>query len=166
MLLREIASEIAFILSDSENADGELSDDTLLRLNALEMAFGEKADAICTARAELLGEADTLDDEIRRLTAKRDARRKRADWLKAYLHGCMVETGQTNVSGALYSVRVQKNSQPSVTVDVPVEKLPGWCQNIKVNVTANHTAIVEAWKAGGPVPQGVRIETGTHLRIK
>ena len=67
--------------------------------------------------------------------------------------------GLTHHSVGKFRIRRQKNSQPTVTVEIPAEQLPEEFQ--KVTIEADKTAIKNAEE----IVDGVTIETGEHLRI-
>ena len=66
--LYEIAEAIRGVLTRLDKNDGELPVDLAADLDALEMAFEEKAENICRYRVGLCAAADGIDAEIRRLT--------------------------------------------------------------------------------------------------
>ena len=161
--LYEIGNELAEILM-SVNEDGEISDEQLAALSALEMQFSDKAQGICCIIRQAKAEAEMASLEAKRLQVLTQSRGAIAERLTEYLKSQMELTGQTKLSLPLFSVWIQRNGSPSVNYDGPVDRLPVWFQ--RVTIEPDKKALADAAKSGGLLPEGVTVTTGSHLRIR
>lgn len=161
---------------DPEHADllleagGEIPTDLDALLTAAEGAFADKVERVALYVRELTVSATATTEESERL-ALRAARVEGAiARLRAYLHREMERAGAGRIASERVTVRVQRNSTPSVRVAGDPVTLPeAW--RVWVAPTAGYyrvdtTAIVRAWRAGEAVPETITITTGTHLRIE
>src|SRR5271169_6659542 len=114
MKLYEISADIERLLSQDE--DGELPPDVAKQLDLLQVQLDEKADAICRFRAGLVAEAAAYKAEAERLEARAKSFERHADWLKAYLMNTMERLGLDKIKTELFSLRIQKNSRPSISL--------------------------------------------------
>ena len=81
------------------------------------------------------------------------------DTLMADLH----QHGETRTDAGNFKIARQKNSQPSVILNIAAEALPTEFQ--RRTIEADKTALKDALK-NGEVIDGVSLETGEHLRIR
>ena len=160
--LYDLPGAFADLAARIAEGDGELPDSLESELDALELALEDKADAIAGLIAEANGEGDYFDAEITRLTARRNAARNRAGRLKAYLHATLTTMGRPAVKGRRFTVRLQRNSAPSIRWTRDMEQLPP--EFMRIVVTVDGDKAKAAYKAG-VLPPGFSAETGTHLRI-
>ena len=93
-------------------------------LNALQIAFDQKAIGCACVVKNLNAEVNAIDAEIKRLQDLRAARQNNIDRLKAYLMSCMKAAGIDKVENGIHKLRIAL-SPLSVTVTdehaVPVE---------------------------------------------
>lgn len=159
MTLYTIASDLkAFI--DAYEA-GEIPDDAYAdTLNAIELAFEEKAENIAKAIRNIDSDVSALKTEIKRLQELQSMRETHAKNLKNYLYEQMKTIGKTKFSTPLFSFNICKNGglQPmEITGDVPAE----YC-----SLVPNNTLIRTALKNGADVEFAKLLERGENLRIK
>lgn len=164
MKLYEIPAALRIIEAQIAEADGELTPELEAALDGLDLEFARKAEYIALMVREALGAAEAPKAEAERLTARAKAHVNRAERLKTYLHRCMEDMGQTKMIGELTTVAIQKNGTPSVIVEIDAGQLPE--QYRKVTVTADTLGLRWAYRNGDQLPEGVRVEVGTHLRIR
>ena len=110
MNLFEISNEYLAILQLAEDpdVDPEVLADTM---EGIEADFESKADAYAYIIATLKGDASTIDAELKRLKARKDAIENNADRLKKSLEEAMRVTGKTKFKTAMHSFGIQKNPQ-------------------------------------------------------
>jgi hypothetical protein len=74
--------------------------------------------------------------------------------------------GEKKMKAGVFTASICNNSQPSVTIDASVkpEDLPPQFQRIKVEPAASE--IAKAWRADVPLPAGVSVSVGRHIRIR
>ncbi len=152
--------------SDDERlGDGdEIPADLEADMDAIGDALETKVDAICKYRSSLVAHADAVDAEIKRLTAKRNALTKRADWLKGYVMSAMLATGAKKLETPLFRLTICRNSQPSVTL--AGETIPDEFKREKITVELDRAKVLEAFDLGQELPSVLRVIHGSHLRIK
>ena len=110
MNLFEISNEYLAILQLAEDpdVDPEVLADTM---ESIEADFEDKADAYAYIIATLKGDAATIDAELKRLKARKDAIEANADRLKKSLEEAMRVTKKTKFKTAMHSFNLQKNPQ-------------------------------------------------------
>lgn len=169
MRLYEINDGIEEILSRAAESGGELTDADLEALAELELAWPQKVESVALYIRTKLAEAEVVGAEEERLADRRKAITKQADGLKEYLRRQMEERGEAKVAGRLVTVAVQ-NSTPSVRVLCGATALPPSYQRVipavPESVEADKRAILDAYKAGAELPEGVEVICGTHVRIR
>jgi hypothetical protein len=158
-----IDNELFAILAGSES--GELTDEQSARLDELSMARNDKIDAILRYRRVCETRAIGLQAEIDRLQAAKRREDESSEWLKKYVYESMLRNGEKAFATTLFKGRIQRNSQPSVTLTVDPKELPEKFQRVKTIIKADKTALAQAAKDGEQLPRGVSVETGSHLRI-
>lgn len=160
--LYEIAEAIRGVLVRLDDTDGELPPGLATDLDALQLALEEKAENICRYRVGLCAAAEGIDAEIRRLTAMRDGCTRRAEWLRSYLFDAMQSLGLERMDTKLFKLWIQKNGRP--TIECAGVDCPEGYQRVVVSFDAEKA--YEDWKAGKPLPPGIVVREGYHLRIK
>lgn len=145
-----------------DEADGEVTPEIEGVLAALDATLEDKADGIASLAAEADAEAAYFDAELDRLRKRRDVATRRKESLKSYLHRTLMALGRDKVKGLRFTVRVQRNSAPSIRWTRDIDTLPEAFRRISVDVDG--TAAREAWKEGA-LPDGFEAVVGTHLRI-
>lgn len=167
MNLYEITGEFRAI---SQMLDGAEGDAIMLEAVGQALAdnkadFDDKCRAVVHIIANYKGNADALDAEISRLSARKKAADNRKKWLEDYLLTNMLATGTTEISHPAFTIKLQDNP-PSVVVDdaalIPMEFMR---QKPAPAPEPDKSAIKDAFKSGNPVP-GCRVESKQRLVIK
>lgn len=109
----------------------------------------------------LESEADAIDGEIKRLTARKKARQTQVELLKSRMLTAMSDNGMDKIKNAVMPLSI-RNNPPSVRLDIDPEHLPAEFQ--KVAITADKTALSKALKAGAVI-DGVVLEVKQSLKI-
>lgn len=149
--------ELADRLENGKNP----SDDELDEILDLQGDLSEKLVNYGFVVKNLDGELTAIDDEIKRLTARKKARKTHIDLLKNRMKQAMADNGLDKIDDPILPIRLQ-NSAPSVRLDIDPLHLPQEFQ--KVEITADKTAIGKALKAGREV-KGASLEQSQHIRI-
>lgn len=156
--------------------DGELTPELSELLDQALGDFGAKVERVALKVRELEQSAEAVKAEATRLAARAKSYETAAARLKAYLHLELQRAGRDKVEGPnkLATVAVQKNSAPAVTftrqptdddaafgfaVTIPEQVIPA-------SVQWDRAALVAAFKSNAPLPDGVEITVGTHVRIR
>lgn len=172
--LEKLAQEVA----DSET--GELTEEQEARLDSLQMARQEKVQGILHLMRKFEGEELLAEMEEKRIAKHKIRHRKSKEGLKDYLKREMLRLGEQRIEGLTFRVWLQRNAAPSVTIDVEPEQLPEVFRKTKVVVKADKEEIAAYWKKWleeqgkedetpeipklPPLPEGVKVEIGKHLR--
>jgi hypothetical protein len=136
----------------------------------VEQVLAETAKMI-TAKADNIGklvriweaEEKAFEEEYKRLREKRDVARHRIDRIKFYLQTQMESMGTNKIEGELFKFAIQKNSRPSIEAPDP-DRLPP--EYFIITKRVDGDLLYQDWKAGKPLPVGVQVVQGTHLRIR
>ena len=163
--LYQIDQSIAHVLNASE--DGEIRDEDLLLLDAMELDRKELIGGIVACVRNDEARAAAIGAEVSRLMALMQPCNRRVERLKGYLFASMKQHGEKSVDlGVLGKPRIQANGgKPAVKVadTVDVRKLPAAFQRVVVEL--DREAVLAAHKAGETLPEGLVVERGEHLRI-
>lgn len=158
MNLYEISNELAFILSEEELDEGAEA-----RLGELEMALEMKVEGVLQARQGILAEVEAIKAEADRLKARADSMTRRAEWLKKYVLSAMERSGVGRVSTLTFSASVC-TSPPKVEL-AEGEEIPFEYAKEETKVLFDKAKALADYKAGKPLPFGVNVTQGSHLKI-
>lgn len=111
---------------------------------------------------ELDSEAHQIDAQIKRLKARKDGMKRRADTLKNLMLDAMTSTGLTKVSDPLVTVYLRKST---ATIVDEMDILPKDLLRVKVETSPDLIAIGKKLKAGEVVP-GAHLEERQNVNIK
>lgn len=161
--LYEWTDQYLEVVNEVVEAGGELTPELEARLEGIEAGLKEKVERVALVVRNLEAVAKGYDEEAARLKAQARARERSAKSLKEYLRIQLATAGLDVVEGERAKVRLQKNSAPSVQVTVHPEKLPPRFRQVKVD--ADKKKLLKAWKDGRKIPDGVKVEYGSHVRI-
>lgn len=123
-----------------------------------------KVEGYCQVLTTIDREIGMFDAEIERLKVAKQTRENAVKRMKERLRDAMNELDMKTIKAGTFTATVCKNSTPSVITDLPGEAMPEKFR--KVTVEVNKSALTHAWKAGEPLPEGVTVEQGTHVRIR
>ena len=158
--LYAIANNIRNVLELGES--GEIPDEAIAdTLEALNMEFDEKLDAVLAYRQGLVHESSAYDAEIERLTARKKALNSKADKMKEYAINMMQAVHKVNHTG-LFSVTIGK---PSKVVGIDdLSLIPAEFTVTKIE--PNRTAIKKAIDSGETIPGALIIDGKPRITIK
>jgi len=159
--LTEALEQFRAHLEDKDTPD----DDDLASLYALEGKFDAKVEGIAKVIKGIEADIPGLEQEIERLSRRRNAAKGKAAWMKRQLHLRMFAAGCKKVKGEVLTVTLAK-SPPSCTVTDP-EAVPEEFREREVTWKVDRKAIIARFKdTKEPVP-GCTIEAdNTNLRIR
>lgn len=101
--------------------------------------------------------------KIKEFTRRKNAITRTAEWLKDNLSAYLSVHGMRSVYAGEFKIAKQKNSQPSVILNIDAEALPTEFQ--RLTIEANKEALKEALNNGTEI-DGVALITGEHIRIR
>jgi hypothetical protein len=169
MKLWEIGVELEAIGNLIADQHGVLNEATEERLDKMEGEFTEKVTRIALLIRQMEADAEAAKVEEERLKAIRKAYQVSAKSLKTYLHYHMEAMGQSLIKSPRARVRIQSNTQPTISQNLPLDELPA--AFVKTKLEVNKRAALEAWERSSPNPddrtnpEGFDVVWGSHVRI-
>ncbi len=148
-------------LCDEET--GEINEQELENLNALSADLKEKGIAIATYLRNIDADKEALDNECKRLSARKAQLARRIEWLNIYLKTNMEACAIQEISCPLFSIKLRKNN-PSVNV-LDEALIPAEYMRKKVTESVDKSQILSDLKNGVFIP-GVELKQGTRLDIR
>lgn len=149
-----------FLASDVEDR-GEWQ----LALDNIADQFTTKAQNIARLVRNYQATEAAYQTEAERLEKVARSYANRSKWLLDYLRGNMVTAGLDKVDG-VPSVRLQKNSVPTVEITIPAELFDTRYTRVVTTIAYDKEKIVREWRAGEWTHiDGVNITVGYHVRI-
>ncbi len=165
----EIGDQLEALDAKSADQGGVLSDEEFAILDRLEGEFEDKAVRIASLVKDAEMEADIISVEMERLGKHRDTRNALALNLKAYLKREMERLDIPKIKTPTRKIRIQKNSRPSVNYigddKIAFDDVPAVF--VRTRYQLDKQAILKAIESELTIgiPDSIKIETGTHLRI-
>lgn len=150
--LHEITEQLKEV-GKLELSNTELSD----TLEALGGEFEDKALSLINYTQKLDQEAKIVDEEIKRLTARKKSIKSKSESFRDYVRYNMHENGFKKLECPLFSATLSE-AQDIVVID-DVDLIPSEFVKIEIKETPDKKAIKEAIKAGVDIP-GARLEKG------
>ena len=165
MSLYKIDERIRQILATVEFAEGEIDENQIAELDQLEGDRLVKLDNILAFREEQLMRAASLKVQANRLFDLKESCEATVDRLTKYVIDSMSVAGEAKLELARFTATIPK-PQPSVVVDIDPENLSSEFVNVTTRITPNKKALLEWFKSGKPLPDGVRLAYNQTLRVK
>jgi hypothetical protein len=151
------ALELASLL-ETEEFTPELEEMLVINQEQLQAKAGNYAKVI----ANIQGDMDAIDAEIKRLKAMKESKERVINRLKEAVKNAMLVSGIDKIQSPLFSLSLRRSE--SVEVNIP-EALPLDWQVKKVTITADKVGIKQAIKEGHSIT-GARIIENFSLQIK
>jgi hypothetical protein len=160
MNLYEITHEAQYLaaLLETEELTPELEELLVINQEQLQAKAGNYAKVI----ANIQGDSDAIDAEIKRLKAMKESKDRAVTRLKDAVKNAMMVSGIEKIESPLFKLSLRRSE--AVEVEVP-EALPIDWQVKKVTITADKVAIKQAIKEGYAIT-GARIIENFSLQIK
>ena len=149
-------------LIDEGEIDAETLQDTLDGLNTDIKAKGQD---VLHFLANLAGDINAYDSEIKRMTARKKSLQSHHDWLKEYLRTNMIDTGITKIVCPIFTATLRK---AGVKAEIYNEKvLPTKYQTlIPASWSINLNQITKDLKAGIEIEGAKLVDAKQGLVIK
>lgn len=166
MNLYEIDAEIRAAIEsmfDTVNEEtGEVDAGTVERLESLQAAKSAKIEGCGVVIKELDADISELDEEIKKLTARKKAKENRRERVAEYVKPFIEDTDEKKFETA----RVAFSLRSSETVNITDESaIPAEYIKFKTETAPDKTAIKKAIKAGAVV-SGAELVKKSNLQIK
>lgn len=131
-------------------------------VDALDIAFEQKAEAYALTIKNLLSFSDAVKSEIDVLKSRADAAKKKAEQLKIHLAESMQAVGKNKISTPKVVLGFRKSTSVLITDETLIRDD---LFNVKITKTPNKTAISKLLKSGESVP-GAEIIESQNIQIK
>lgn len=158
MRLYELSQQWESVLEMAEQLEPEALKDTL---DSIEEAFEDKVENTAKVIKSLEADVHTIEEEIKRLNARKTALKNNAANLKNYLQEEMERVGKTKIKASLFNVGIQ-NNPPSLRL---ADEFENQRYLIEVVPKYDKRAILADLKAGKEVA-GAEVVQGRSLRIR
>lgn len=133
-------------------------------MQAVQGEFDEKAKAVAAVILNMDSDAEAIQAEIDRLTARKKAIANRQDGIKNYLRENMEACGISKITHPLFSITLAKGRE-IVIIDNP-SVIPDELMYVKTEMRPEKAEILRLLKEGKEVP-GAHIERSqSSIRIK
>jgi hypothetical protein len=142
-----------------------MADDEAVRnaLDGLEMEVSEKASNIMRLGQNISSDISAIDNEIARLTKRKEALSNRERSLKEYLIHNMERTKTKRIECPLFSIS-HVDGKDVVEIE-SVKDLPGEYVTIKVEEKPDKRKLLNDLKAGKEIPSAKLVKSKSSLRI-
>jgi hypothetical protein len=133
-------------------------------MQAVQGEFDEKAKAVASVILNMDSDAEAIQAEIDRLTARKKAIANRQEGIKNYLRENMEACGISKISHPLFSITLAKGREVAI-IDNP-SIIPDELTYVKTEIRPEKIEILRLLKKGKEVP-GAHIERSqSSIRIK
>jgi len=167
LTLFQLTAEIADIVDDIVDAmicgDTETVDGLMETLASLYDARQAKHEGYVLVIKNAEAAAEACYQEANAFYARNKALKGLATRLKDTLIADLQQHGEKSTTAGKFKIARQKNSQPSVILNIEAEALPTDYQ--RITIEADKTALKDALKDGTEI-DGVELRTGEHIRIR
>ena len=152
-----------------ETAKAEMLEAWFDTLSGIEEEFNFKAENLAQYIKCLKAEAKDIDEEAKKLKARRDSRNKRIERLKAYLMDCMQKTGIEKIDMPKAKITIRCNA-PSLKIENEVEFINMLQDNgrddlLKYSLPEIRKSEIAKLIKAGEKFDGARLESGQSIVI-
>lgn len=159
--LYALVAEQMALMDELAEAQGEMTPELAARFDAITERLDVKLKAVAYMIRNLTAESDKHAEEARRQANRASVLQNSAKSLKVYAEYQMALAGITKVDGVM---AIQANGgQPSIVFQGEVANLPEAFRTTIYGM--DRAAVLTAHAAGQPLPEGVRVERGHHVRL-
>ena len=155
--------ELTDILSDTEMPYEDIEKIINDSLTDLKGKFDDKALAVAAYTRNLEVEAESIDIVIKRLTARRDAVKRKHENFKNYLFTQMILTNTSSIKNNQLVLTIKNN--PAKVIINDEKEVPAKYKTIVSEVKISKTSIANDIKAG-IIVEGVEMISSQRLEIK
>ena len=159
MNLYEINNAITQVIAEYTDESGEITEQGLEALSALEMAKTEKIEGVALWVKDLTAENEAMKAEIETFRARLKTNEGKIDTLKAWL--------TTATDGVKFSTpRCQVSFRSSTAVEIlDMDKIPEGFTRIKTEISPDKVKIKAVLQSGGMV-EGARLKNNKNVIVK
>lgn len=147
-------------LCNDDTIPQEVFEDALREMDG---ELNDKLENMVNFIKSLNGDIQTIDNEIARLTTRKNATKNKINSLKNYMENCLKLINTKKVKTSLNTISIQ-NNPPSIEI-VNEDLIPREFRNEEVVVKYNKKAMLSALKNGKNIA-GVSIKQTESIRIR
>lgn len=163
--LRDISAEIIQLVEELQDvSDTEAAASIIEELDALQIEQAKKLDSIAHVRIEQRADVKAIDDEIKRLQARKRAITAAGQFLDHYVMGELKRQGITRHKGRLANISIRKSPVACEVVDI--EAVPDEYKETRVEVKVLKSDAILANRNSDDEIPGLRFTQGEHIRIR
>lgn len=163
-----LSAEVEGIIDALAFAEMEGDQDAIASLQeALDVLFPalhERIEARYAVATQLMLEARQLREQQEGFAKRARAREKAARRIELGTIAVMEKHDIRSTNTKFGKLSLVRNSVPTVEVE-DVNLLPESLVRVKIEKSHDAKAILEFWKEGHPLPEGVKVTYGNHLRL-
>lgn len=135
-------------------------------VNGIEGKIEEKLESVAAVMKTLEHNETALKAEEERLAKRRAAIANNRSKLKSYTEEALARLKDKKLKGKLFSLALQKNGASVLVEDEKAIPADWFIIPPAPEPRLNKASILEAYKAGEPIPPGVKIVQSESLRIR
>ena len=163
MKLYELTGEYIALQQMLEESSTEDEQELVAAMEAVTGDIEDKADAYARIMKNMLADIGALDQEEKRLKARRKALENRVDWLKKAIQDAMTLTGARKLKTSIGNWSIRKNPYKLTVLDeskVPARFL------IEQPPKIDCSGMLEEFKQTGELFDGVTITQGESVQFR
>ncbi|OMF38807.1 hypothetical protein BK133_00975 [Paenibacillus sp. FSL H8-0548] len=155
--LSESLNQVAYMMEEEgvEGLEGVLE--------TIDLSFQQKAEGIIKLHHSKLTEAETIENEIKRLKVRSDKLKKDAAWLHEYVEREMLRSNTPEIKSSLFKIKIGANP-PRVEITNQA-LLPTQYMRTSVSVAPNKMLIKDELQKGTLIP-GAELRQDMKLKVK
>ena len=164
MTLYELTGELLELMEMAQDpdVDPDALNDTM---EAIDLAFDDKADGYAKIIRTLTAQADAIKAEAARLKDREKSFRDKADTIKKNLEAAMLATDKRKIKTALFTFSIRRNPASVVMDEQYIENVPERFLKIK-DPEIDRAAIKKALQAGENLDGIAHLEQTESLQIR
>ena len=164
MTLYELTGELLELMEMAQDpdVDPDALNDTM---EAINLAFDDKADGYAKIIRTLTAQADAIKAEAARLKDREKSFRDKADTIKKNLEAAMLATDKRKIKTALFTFSIRRNPASVVMDEQYIENVPERFLKIK-DPEIDRAAIKKALQAGENLDGIAHLEQTESLQIR
>lgn len=163
--LREINQQILSLTAELIDAEDETEETAILSaLDALALQREQKLDNIAYVRLQMKSDVKSIDEEIKRLQARKKATENAGKRLDGYVMVEMQQAGVKKHDGHFASMTIAKSPVSCEVIDV--DAVPEAFTETVTETKINKADAIRHYKSTGEIIDGMRFYQNEHVRIK
>jgi len=159
-----MTAEYQAIMDLLERSEGEITPELAERLESLSGDLPHKLERLCEVWETFNAQAAGLQAALDRLGKQHSAATRSRERLREYMQRAMEAFGERKLRAGNFTLALWKNSTPTAEWHGRPEDLPERYRRVKIEF--DRLAAARDYRDGLPLPDGVTVIEGQHLRIQ